>query len=557
MQWPTPQDYNEAVQDPYLCFSDAELAAAEVRCDRFGMPRAETGNFASIYRLNCADSSWAVRCFLYQIADRENRYRAISDCLREASLPFLLPFIYQADGIKVSGKSFPIVKMKYLDAYTLKNYVSSIAGNKKAFAPLIKQIEMIALELKKHGIAHGDLQHDNILVHEGNLFLVDYDAMFVPELSGLSCNELGHPSYQHPEKSATNFKQQMDNFSFWIIRNSLRIIAEDPCIFYQSEDISDGLLFSVADLQNPSASPLFAQLECHESELINEASRQIRALLALDANEMPALCDFQVMLELLAQTKPLSAQAWTVFCEQQNSKPPRIAASKSRPSSSATTSLGTLTRSRQEISPPSYGKRHKHRWPEAYEFEVHYGYRHLAELIESRSTLPGEMPFIPPIIAARMEEHSVPIIMIMLTLFVCYFLCQIPHTLVLLLTAGSLILLSRPKQLIQYFTCKTTLKNGPRGRFLARVSNLLSDGRCYLVSFSLGGTPYERSVVLESGVNENFHGKNFRICNKSELCNLPLWNEAKTMSGLLYLDAGHTDAPIAICAEGNVLIWLI
>ncbi|QLQ08322.1 MAG: hypothetical protein HZY76_21580 [Anaerolineae bacterium] len=52
--------------------------------------------------------------------------------------------------------------------------------------------------LQTHGIAHGDLQHGNVLVAADELRLIDYDGMYVPPLSGRESHEIGHRNYQHP-----------------------------------------------------------------------------------------------------------------------------------------------------------------------------------------------------------------------------------------------------------------------------------------------------------------------------------------------------------------------
>ena len=50
MNWPTPQDYREAVQAPGLAFADPDLRAARAETDRLGLPRPVTGGFASVYK---------------------------------------------------------------------------------------------------------------------------------------------------------------------------------------------------------------------------------------------------------------------------------------------------------------------------------------------------------------------------------------------------------------------------------------------------------------------------------------------------------------------------
>lgn len=62
MPWPTPQDFQEAVQNPRLAFRDPELQAARPREDALGLPQPITGGFASVYKLLASGGGvWAVR----------------------------------------------------------------------------------------------------------------------------------------------------------------------------------------------------------------------------------------------------------------------------------------------------------------------------------------------------------------------------------------------------------------------------------------------------------------------------------------------------------------
>ncbi len=89
MAWPQSHDYNEAVQDPTLCFADADLQKAEAVCTALGLPQARSGNFADVYQLRAADAktSWAVKCFTKPVRGLQERYREISRHLRSAGLP--------------------------------------------------------------------------------------------------------------------------------------------------------------------------------------------------------------------------------------------------------------------------------------------------------------------------------------------------------------------------------------------------------------------------------------------------------------------------------------
>src|SRR5579884_1423770 len=106
MSWPTPQDYNEAVQNPRLCFADPELQAGSSEVTTLGLPRPITGNFASVYRVRGPGGDWAVRCFWREYADLQERYAAISRQLQSARLPYTVPFEYLPQGIRVRGAWF-------------------------------------------------------------------------------------------------------------------------------------------------------------------------------------------------------------------------------------------------------------------------------------------------------------------------------------------------------------------------------------------------------------------------------------------------------------------
>jgi hypothetical protein len=71
--------------------------------------------------------------------------------------------------------------------------------------------------LRDAEIAHGDLQHGNIIVEHGHLRLVDHDGLFVPEMAGWTSSEVGHQHYQHPARDAAFFNKHLDNFSAIVI----------------------------------------------------------------------------------------------------------------------------------------------------------------------------------------------------------------------------------------------------------------------------------------------------------------------------------------------------
>ena len=203
MAWPTPQDYNEAVQAPKVVFSDAELKGAVPETTKLGLPKAITGNFACVYRFSRARKEWAVRCFHRRYAGRRDRYVQISGTLAGLGLPYTVRFDYIDQGIRMGGRWYPILKMEWVRGLVLTSYVEKNLAKPKAMKALTSEwLEMVAA-LRDAGIAHGDLQHGNVLVVGGKIRLVDYDGMYVPALDGLRSNETGHPNYQHPHRTGS------------------------------------------------------------------------------------------------------------------------------------------------------------------------------------------------------------------------------------------------------------------------------------------------------------------------------------------------------------------
>ncbi len=270
--WPSPREYNEAVQNPSTSFSDFELQQCIPQLDALGMPKPVTGNFASIYKVSCGAKQYAVRCFLQNIESQEQRYRLISDCIMSYDLPWTLDFEYLRQGILVGGEWFPILKMEWVDGETLDSYIARQLENPDGLRALKDNFLQMCSALEDTGIAHGDLQHGNILVTEdGELQLVDYDGMYVPSMRGWDATELGHRNYQHPNRSPTHFNEHIDNFSAWSIYLSLMVLLESKGKPRFAAG-NDRLLFHRKDYDNPQSSRVFQQLFNGSSELAEMAN---------------------------------------------------------------------------------------------------------------------------------------------------------------------------------------------------------------------------------------------------------------------------------------------
>lgn len=288
--WPSPQDYNEAVQNPLANLAAEDLRRSAVVTDALGLPRPMSGAFASVYRLKAkTGESVALRCFLRNVADQEQRYTFVSDFVENDDLPYTVSFRFYDRGIRVNGNWFPCLKMDWVDGDPLDVYIRKNVHNEAAMLDLTAKFVQMCKDLQRAGIAHGDLQHGNILVCDGELRLVDYDGMYVPSMSGLNASELGHPNYQHPDRNAGHFGPYLDNFSAWLIYGSLRALTLDPSLFKTLAAGDDCLLFRRDDLSESGYSFAFHTLETHSHSEIKALARFLRFYLQRDPAEMPAL----------------------------------------------------------------------------------------------------------------------------------------------------------------------------------------------------------------------------------------------------------------------------
>ncbi len=290
--WPSPQMYNEAIQNAQTAFLDPQLKIALPELNAIGLPRPMSGAFATVYRLVSEESAWAVKCFTEPVIDQQLRYSCISRKLEEAKLPFFTNFEFQANGILVQEQTYPILKMGWVSGQTLNGAVASHLGNREALSAMSAAFIKIVKAMEVHGIAHGDLQHGNILVGVRDIILVDYDCMFVPELAGKESNEIGHRNYQHPGRSGKHFGPYLDNFSVWVIYISLFVLARYPEYWSALDCGDESLLFKQKDFLSPSESKTFAILAQNQDPEIKEAVSTLIQFLRLGPENIPSVSAF-------------------------------------------------------------------------------------------------------------------------------------------------------------------------------------------------------------------------------------------------------------------------
>lgn len=285
---PNAQEYQEAMQNPGFAFEDPELRASTPYVNKFLMPISSAGGFAIVFKMKGGGRDWAVRCFTRSASDQESRYAEITRYLKQRNLPYTVSFDYIKRGVRVNGAWHPILKMEWANGQRLDEYICSNLHQPKVLSDLSQSWLKMSADLKKAGIAHGDLQHGNVLVCNGQLKLVDYDAMYVPSLKGRASNETGHRNYQHPQRGPQHFEMYVDNFSLWVIYLALVGLSVEPSLWMRKTG-DESVLLGQGDYKSPVNSQLLNYLRAHTDSRVRTAAAKLADMLAMPLERLPEL----------------------------------------------------------------------------------------------------------------------------------------------------------------------------------------------------------------------------------------------------------------------------
>ena len=289
MPWPGITDFSEAIQNPRLCFKGTELETGAAETNPRGMPLVYAGAFACVYPLTVGGRTIAVRCFTHEVKDQQSRYNQLSEYLIAVLPPAFVHFEYVERGISVKGAWYPIVKMDWVEGETLNKFVGARVDDTDALRRLAAQWRGgTSANLRGLRIAHNDLQHGNVLVQpDGNIRLVDYDGVFLPQFRGQLSQELGHKNYQHPQRSAEDYDDRVDNFPVLVIYLSLLAIAAEPELWSFNND--DNLIFTGNDYADPEGSDLFKRLKTSPDPAVTKLAERLKGYCAAPIGQVPDL----------------------------------------------------------------------------------------------------------------------------------------------------------------------------------------------------------------------------------------------------------------------------
>lgn len=294
-QLPGSTEYQSALQNLSVTMVLPELKQYNPVKGKRGQNLIYSGGFAMTCPIQNPQtgSKYALRFFTSLPEDIEARYAAISKFITQHYDSGLFAEIeYEPEGVLIQGQRYPICKMEWLEGVTLRVYVSRHINDPNKMNSLADKFHDLIQKISKLGIAHGDLSHENIMVVQDELMLVDYDGMYLPDLASRGPVVAGQKNFQHPQRFQEGgyFGPYQDDFSAIVIYLSLLSLRYNTSFFDRYENGGNSLLFKADDFINPDSSDYLREMEQYPD--LAPLVQTFRNVCREDIRNVPSLRDF-------------------------------------------------------------------------------------------------------------------------------------------------------------------------------------------------------------------------------------------------------------------------
>lgn len=265
MTHPGAEDYIKAVQHPATAFVHDGLKTARFDLNPLlGIPVPATGTSAVVFKASIDGRPVALRFFTREDVSTRERYSALQDfVVRHGLGGHVVAAQWIDDAIAIRGRTWPVVRMDWVDGRPLDQYVEDLVERRDtaALGGLAAAWRDLIRRLQAARFAHGDLQHGNVLVDQsGTLRLVDLDSAWIEPFTGRTpAAEAGHRHYQ---PAGRRWGPWMDTFPGLVIYLSLLSLARygDPAQPWKALYIGDNLLFQQGDFRPPHRTLVWARM---------------------------------------------------------------------------------------------------------------------------------------------------------------------------------------------------------------------------------------------------------------------------------------------------------
>lgn len=250
--------HSQFIQDPIIKIGKVEKTL-------IGKPILYAGGYTVVFPFKVGNEKYAFRCWHKDLGNIQNQYEEVIRFIKNVQIPYFAEIYYEEKGILVNGVSYPTTRMQWLEGKKLKDFFKEHQTNKQNLQLLSERFLQMCKELHQAKVAHGDLQHGNIIIDNNfNIKLIDYDSLYVPILKNYNDQIAGLSQYQHLSRGAkvsNNQFEKLDYFSELIIYISILALIEKPELFnkYNLAD-TEGLFFEAEDFKDLKNSKVFKDL---------------------------------------------------------------------------------------------------------------------------------------------------------------------------------------------------------------------------------------------------------------------------------------------------------
>lgn len=272
MELPTKEQINKSLEQGGNIL-DSKLQGYSTLEGVIG-PECYSGGFCLVYPVVKGNEKYAFRVWHTEIADIKNRLKQISNYLASHPLPYFVDFEYVDNALRVldeegNEQKIDAVRMEWVEGKNLVEYIDSIISDgtktdetkRNKLCKLASDFKDMVIHLHREEIAHGDLQHGNIIIDASDrIKLVDYDSVYVPTFNGEKQVTSGLAAYQHPSRKGNNLitSKTDDYFSEQIIYLSILCFAEDLTLWQPLGERDEySLLFTETDYGSILSSPIY------------------------------------------------------------------------------------------------------------------------------------------------------------------------------------------------------------------------------------------------------------------------------------------------------------
>ena len=251
MQYPTIGRYVETLSNPDGLFRSLSGLSVSHPVE------FSAGAYGAVFRVEVDRRPHALKCFTRHQPGRADAYRRIVRALNQARLGggagerHLVSVEWLDDEMIVfddddRAARFPALLMEWADGETLTKRMA--AADTEELKRLSEAFDRLALWLLSQPFAHGDLKPDNLIVRsDGELTLIDYDGLYLPEMAGERARENGTEGFRLPDCGGSVFDERIDDFAIALISLTLRVLARWPELYDRFRP-STGMLFEPAAL---------------------------------------------------------------------------------------------------------------------------------------------------------------------------------------------------------------------------------------------------------------------------------------------------------------------